>query len=517
MQRRTKKNRFPWAIVILAAVGLAVRLPYVASRSLWFDEAFSWRLIQFPFGEFLGRAAADVHPILYYVVLWLWMLPARTFGPEGTLVWMRLLSVFLGATTVAAMVVAGRVLFRSYWIGVVAGLFTAVSAFQVQYAWEARMYTLGTALLPLAMASLARVVTARPAQRAWRTGLGFGLALALLLHVHYYALFSWVALGGAKLLYFFRRMLRDVSAVISSVNFRAAEVGFWMSGVFFLPWLPVFLAQAERVEAAFWIPRFRPLSIPITLARLFWGGVRDVPPWWAALAAVAALGLVLLPLVRGRSFGDVIAAMSFAIPLLLSAVVSFRTSVFLDRYFLFASLGLILLLARTVSFLPRRTATAAAVFLAVLGMVSVARFWVSLDAAEKPGARAAARLLATEASLGEPIVVSSPFVYVPIAFHVGCVAPGHLCRGGHTVRLYSETRELAHFAGGPILTVADIVGPGVFRSTAPERLWVVDTTGFGGSSLAVPAPYALVREDRFPEFYAYQGEIIVRAYSRLSP
>lgn len=531
LRRRAVKRAFPWVVVGLVLLGFALRLPYLTARSLWFDEAFSWRLIQFPFREFIERAAADVHPLLYYVLLWLWMLPARAFGAEATLFWMRFLSVLLGAATVASMVMAGRALFRSRWAGGVAGLLTAVNAFQLQYAWEARMYTLGTVLLPLAMAGLVRTVEARTARLAWRASFGFAFSLGLLLHVHYFSLFSWVALGGAKLLFFVASMRRGVRLVLFSPNFRAAEVGFWLSAVTFLPWLPVFLAQAQRVQAAYWIPRIDALSVPNTMARLFWGGVSDIAPWAALLASAAALALVIIPLVRGRSFGDFVAAASFVGPLVLAVLVSVSPrSVYLDRYFLFASLGFILLAARTLSLLPRKFRLPAVGLVVLFSLVSIAQFWRSLDFPSHQGARAAAAFLRTNAAAGDPVVVSSSFVYFPVAFHLGCRMPDARCQNGLAVRLYSETGELAHFSGGPILTSSDIVGPEVFEarpvprspqgevgSPLPKsrvRLWAIDTTGFGGSRLAVPSPYQLEREEHFPELFSYQGDMIVREYRR---
>ena len=512
------KRLLPWTMAGIVALGLALRLPFLTARSLWFDEAFSWRLIgYFPSSEFFTRAAADVHPVLYYLLLWFWMLPARGADPETTLLWLRALSVVFGTATVATMILAGRVLFHSRWVGGVAGLLTAVSAFQIQYAWEARMYTLGTVLVPLAMAALVRVAEAKERGNVWRASLGFGGTLGALLHVHYYALFSWVAIGAAKLAYFLGRMRLGTATILRSPNFHAAEVGFWLSALLFLPQVPVFFAQAQRVEEAYWIPRLGAWSIPSTFARLFWGGVGDISPVWAVLASLAALFLVAFPLLRGRSFGDLVAATSFVIPLLLSAAVSLRTSVYLDRYFLFASLGLLLLLARTVSFLPRRFRTAMLAALIGFSSLAVTQFWGQLDFPRHPGARAAAAFLTETAAPRDPAVVSSPFAYFPISFHLGCDFRGETCPEGRRVRLYSETGEVAHFAGAPILTPHDIVGPEIFKtqnSKTEARLWVVDTTGFGGSRLELPQNYVLRSETSFRELFAYQGEMTVREYER---
>src|SRR3990167_1194317 len=64
-----------WTRIILFLIvllGVALRAYQVTMRSLWFDEAFSWRLIQFPWVEMLTRASQDVHPPFYYILLKGW-------------------------------------------------------------------------------------------------------------------------------------------------------------------------------------------------------------------------------------------------------------------------------------------------------------------------------------------------------------------------------------------------------------------------------------------------------------
>lgn len=516
------KRLFPWTVGGVLALALVLRLPFLTSRSLWFDEAVSWRMSAlFPSAEFFSRAAADVHPLLYYVLLGAWMLPARlvTHGvaggvgllhPDTTLLWTRLFSVLWGVATIAAMISAGRVLFRSRWVAVAAGLLAAVNALHVQYAGEARMYMLGTTLLPLCMAALARVVREPAPRRAWHAGLGFGVSLGAFLHVHYFALFSWLALGVATFQFFLNRVRQGVASVLPSSNVRAATGGFCVSAALFLPWLPVFLQQVRRADAVFPAYRFDAWSVPDTTARLFWGGFLPVPHGWAVLASGVAATLVLLALLRGRSFGDVVAAACFVIPLAGGALVSLRTSVFLDRYFLFASIGLLLLLARGLSFLPPKVRTHALIFVAALGLLSIFRFWTTLDLKAHQGVRAAARVLRATAAPGAPVVASSPFVYFPLSFHLGCDPRGTKCQKNLNVRFYSNTGEIAYYAGGPLLFQGNVVGPDIFHGHEP--VWVVDTTGFDERPLVVPAPYRLVRMERFPEAFPYQGDIIVREY-----
>jgi hypothetical protein len=69
------------AILILA---LLVRLLGIISRPIWYDEAFAILFSEKGLGAMLygtlaptGTGSADIHPLGYYSILWLWM---KVFG-----------------------------------------------------------------------------------------------------------------------------------------------------------------------------------------------------------------------------------------------------------------------------------------------------------------------------------------------------------------------------------------------------------------------------------------------------
>jgi mannosyltransferase len=100
-------------LTIIIFIGLVLRSYCLTSRSLWFDEAFSWRIIQFPFLEMIQRVGRDNHPPLYFVLLQGW---TAVFG-ESALA-LRALSVLLGSLTILGVFVFaveafGRDLVRS--------------------------------------------------------------------------------------------------------------------------------------------------------------------------------------------------------------------------------------------------------------------------------------------------------------------------------------------------------------------------------------------------------------------
>jgi uncharacterized membrane protein len=82
----------------------------------------------------------DTHPPLSYLLLHFWM---QIFGSSEVAV--RSLAALFGVATVVALYFLGRVLWGPI-AGLTAGLFLALSQFNVQYSHNARMYTLMTFL-----------------------------------------------------------------------------------------------------------------------------------------------------------------------------------------------------------------------------------------------------------------------------------------------------------------------------------------------------------------------------------
>src|SRR5262245_657269 len=74
-------------VVLLTAAGLCYGLE---DRGLWYEEACSWRLAQFPLRELFSRTAEHHYSPFYYVVLKAWVL---TWG--DSVFSLRLLSVLL--------------------------------------------------------------------------------------------------------------------------------------------------------------------------------------------------------------------------------------------------------------------------------------------------------------------------------------------------------------------------------------------------------------------------------------
>lgn len=125
-----------WALpALVTLVGLGARV--AITRGLWVDEAMSVAQARLPFPEMIHHLSTlDVHPPLYYTLLWVTM---RLFGNGEIAV--RVPSILLGTLMVPAMYLAGRDIYDRR-TGLVAAAVGAVAPVAVWYSQEARMYSL---------------------------------------------------------------------------------------------------------------------------------------------------------------------------------------------------------------------------------------------------------------------------------------------------------------------------------------------------------------------------------------
>ncbi len=214
-----------------------------------------------------GVARTEVHPPLYYAVLWCWR---SLFGPS--LFAARCLSIILSVATVILLLRLGS-LMRYWWL---AGLIFGLSGAAFRYGAWARNYAMArflvTALVMLAF-------TRKPV-----TPVLMGLVGALAFATHYFALFPAVGISLIYAAYEWpRQKLRSLVPMGSFV-------------LFSLPVLPVLLhATGLRPEqyAGFkgWLPEvaytFRGLCLQL-LSQPHQIGL------WAGRIAIALTGLLIL-------------------------------------------------------------------------------------------------------------------------------------------------------------------------------------------------------------------------------
>lgn len=222
-------------ILLMAAI---VRMAGISVRPIWYDEAFS---ILFsskgPAAMIYGTltststGAADIHPLGYYTLLWIW---SNIFGES--LVAVRLLSIIAGLLTVTLAYFLAQELF-SEKVAVVASLFVALAPFQVHYSQEIRMYAF--LALWLMLATYAYVRGSRAHEAKW--WFVFAVSAAMAQYTHNLAGFYLLPLAATPLL---RRDWRNLrSVVISGLG----------AILLYLPWLMHLYSQITKISNAYWV------------------------------------------------------------------------------------------------------------------------------------------------------------------------------------------------------------------------------------------------------------------------
>jgi mannosyltransferase len=353
----------PWVVVAVGLVVVAgVVARFVARSHLWLDEALGVNIAAVPLRHLPETLRRDGSPPLYYVLLHGWM---RLFG-QGTIA----VRAFSGLCSVGCLPLAWRVGRRlgGRTAATATLVLLALSPWAVQYATEARMYSLAMLLVLAGGLALANLLE-RP---SWWLGAGVALATAGLLLTHYYAIYT-VAVVGAVLLWHAVRG-EDRAAP------RRALAALCAGGVLFLPWVPVLLYQSAHTGAPWGDPGRGLRTVLDTLGALV-NGYRDAGPAPVLLAeALIALAVFGRAVGRrrfeidlgGREPARTLALVTFG-SLLLAVVASRVTGqAYAPRYASVVFPGVVLLLALGVAAFgdPRLRAAALAV-MALLGAVGI--------------------------------------------------------------------------------------------------------------------------------------------------
>ncbi len=500
-------------LAIIALVGLILRCYQLGARSVWFDEAFCWRLIQFPFLEMIQRVGGDNHPPLYFVLLRGW---ATVFGESP--ISLRSLSVLFGMLTIVgtymlAVEAFGKVsltapdeasLTRGRVIGLLAAAFAAVSAFQCRYSQEARMYSLAGMLAVFSSWALLRSL--QPPSRLDRWLL-YGILALSLAYTHYYALFTLAAQAIFVSGFLLVRGQWNLRSVCWGAMFWhvVLTIGFIM--ICWLPWLPILLEQRAQVQDAYWTSPVNLWNIAYISYQLFIPQAEgdNVPVPRSKQLLVADLCILGLWLLRRRArAGEWFILSAIMLPPLLAFLVSvFDTRVIgAPRFFLIVHLFLLIGLACLIWNLPLLERTITVVTMLMIFSWLCFDFWNTADIAHKPGARAAAEYIDIRRQPGEPVIVGSPLFFFSAIYHAEQ-------RTDHYI--YSDGSHILHYLGRSALISDDLITHQQLRTFSNRRIWFVGMTGstwLGWHTGVIPD--GLTEKDRvaFPEAFGL-GYVIV--------
>ena len=236
----------PFMLACIVLLATALRVYQIDRESFWLDEAFSYWVANSTAADVGITSANEVNPPLYYITLHYWV---KIFGDSDKAI--RLLSAMLGSLAIPVIYQIGRLLFNERF-GLLAALFLTVSGFHIQYAQEARAYSLYFLLTSLSVFFV--VLTSK--KRTYYASIGYILTTALLLYSHNTALFTVAAI------ILFYLVLAWPWRWSSVYRFLMATLVAFLA---YAPYIPVYLSQARTVKEDFWT---RGLSIEDVLTAL---------------------------------------------------------------------------------------------------------------------------------------------------------------------------------------------------------------------------------------------------------
>jgi mannosyltransferase len=384
-------------VVGITAVALAECLTFLGRESFWLDEAYSAFLAGLPPMEFWEvLTASQANSSLYYVLLRGWVVLGTG---EATV---RLLSVLPAVAAVPISFALGRRLF-GWRVGVAAAALLAVNAFAIQYAQEARAYS-----LVLFLVLLSTYLFVRAVQEGGRwTWAAYVLVTALSGYAHFFAWFVVLAQLGSLAFLDRRPATRTLLAAYGSI------------AVLSLPLLAFVLTTSGNQIG--WIPSLSVSGIAGALGQLA-GGRTFVGAAVLVAILVACVLFTLMALVqrwrrKGRSADTwrlVLVLGWLLIPIAGALAISLVKPIWVDKYLIVALPGL----ALTAAFgLSTRKPTLARAGLLILLVASVSQVLVLHLNEDKDDWRAATEFVLTRSEPGDGIAFYRPFGRFPFGYY----------------------------------------------------------------------------------------------------
>lgn len=225
-----------WAIWIILAGALVLRMIAITCRGLIYDDAFSIFLSRASLANIVSGTAADTMPPLYYFLLHFWMMLSDSIG------FIRFLNVILSLLTIGLVYLLATELFgktAALWAAALA----AVSPLQIYHAQDVRMYVLLAFTQTAYLLCFVKIIHAPSKRISWGWWAGLVLSGTAALYTHNLAGFLLILLNAYLLL---RKEWKKLLQLLIAQAF---------IGVLAIPWLVQVPGQIAKVQTAFWTQR----------------------------------------------------------------------------------------------------------------------------------------------------------------------------------------------------------------------------------------------------------------------
>jgi mannosyltransferase len=381
---------------VATACALVTTTLFIGRKNFWLDESYSFVAAHRSLSDIVRLVGHDRENGgamgVYYLVLHFWLHVGRS---ESVV---RLLSVPLAVATVPLVGVVARRLYGAR-AGVIAAALTAANVMVVQYAQEARAYSM---LLFAAALSMWLFVDCVLRPRTL-TAAGWMVTCAVGFYAHYYIALLVVAEMATLLA--LPRARRPRMLLIASAGFAVAVA-------------PLLVALAT-MEAAGPLPSAYRASLSDP-ARLLYHFSGSIPLALIEAGLLAFAAVQVYRTLRSRTDDRWLAIFPWVLlvvpPLLMLAVSVFHPA-WRERYLIICLPAFLLLVSHALDEIPR--ALVRNVALAVVGGLSLLALGLYYAPSVKGAAdwRAAAAFVSPQSARGGALLFLPPTGYVPVAYY----------------------------------------------------------------------------------------------------
>jgi hypothetical protein len=470
-------------LLVMSLPLILLRVWHLDAKSIWFDEAASWRTSSLPPHEMLRSLAGNVHVPVYYMVLkgWTWV-----WGDSPTA--LRSCSVASGLIAIAiagALVAAGSASHRCLRAGAAMALY-GVSPLAVRYSREAVMYTLATALV---LGSAWLLLVARERRQTRHLWIASAL-LACGIYTHYYVLLH-AFVHGVLVVWDGPRHGRLQYFLIAVIPFIA-----------FVPWVPTFWHQLRLVHGAYWIAPLTWQRTGDLLWQLWAADDLDGSIWRGVMGCSLTVVTLFACWRWGGEVGRLVAVHFLVVVVSALAASVLWRSIVMPRYFVPAHALLLCGVAATLAAQQITGRLLCLLFFVILSTM-VANLWLHLVPVSPSGLRAAVSWVHQNRSSNDVVLVGHSVLYLPWRYYDPV---------GQVYLTVDGTTRMRHYDGTPLFTPTERQ-PGENVARMAPVVWMVD----GPASAATTddmseAKWRLVETRTFQEAFHWQSPISVKRY-----
>ncbi len=489
MESRRTGNGYGLGLLAILILAIVVRLPFLCTRPMWFDEAYTWKLTnRFSWSEMICRTANDVHPPLDYLLSRLWQCLAG-----DSLIALRLPAMMYGALTIlfvfafAQYATVGANAKSATSLSIWAGGLCALLVNHVRWSQEARMYSLLVLLVVASSYFLWRCLCGAHSKK--RDLVGYICTASLMLYVHNFGVFYY----ACQVAYVVSQMFAP-NASLPVKNWRRCFLLAGTPFILYLPWLPVLIHQIGLVREGYWIP-----DVSFVRAFLVFPELMVAPDLFVdassivlILLGVVFFGTVAFACWQGNAFEKYLGFMILC-PFILAIVVSVSlTPVLWPRYLLGGMvLFPLLVVSMTIRLLKSRTAL---IYLSMLAGLLVANVWFHFQKLnDRRGMAAITEFLRKQPDAEQPIVVTRTYLLFPLQYYLRHETSDRKVVG------VTKTGLARLDGGSPLMRLNEVI-PLAEMSELPDRIWVIDSNAWGyGAEVDLAAEWV---ETETAPFYA---------------